>query len=128
MLLMVFAIIAASTIAGLIVAKTPSFVTPHLEKRPENIDGTLKQLIEIEESGGDFKAFATNHGLDVEGERIKVVIELNSEDAEIPQGYNLRIEARKGRLVQAVVSIKNIRGLAKLPQVKYIGVPQKPAI
>jgi len=67
--------------------------------------------------------YAATHKLYYIEGKVRAVIELVSEDAEIPSTYHLQIEVRHGRLVQALVPISELRPLSKEPAVRLIRTP-----
>ena len=67
--------------------------------------------------------YAATHGLHYTEGRVRVVIELVSGQAEIPNNYHIQIEDRYGDLVQALVPISELRPLSKEPMVRLIRTP-----
>jgi len=69
--------------------------------------------------------YAATHGLYCTEGRVRVVIELLSEDVVIPQSYHIRIEDRHKDSIQALVPVKELRSLSNESGVKFIRVPWK---
>ena len=120
------AVLALSVLFTIIVAQNPTFILPYAAKEPDNVEAVLRQLVETRQRGGDVEAFAQTHNLYVKEGMVRVVIELQAEDAAVPDGYGVRVEARQGRFVQAMVPVDEIVPLSASPHVEYISVPKEP--
>lgn len=67
--------------------------------------------------------YAAAHGLYYTEGMVRVVIELVSEEAKVPEKYHIQIEVRYKNLVQALVLIAELQPLSKESEVKLIRTP-----
>lgn len=95
----------------------PSVSTP-LEKQYPKLESTLVQLI----NSRDHKTFAQSHGIDLEGERARVIIETTTKQYILPKEFGTE-ETRYKNQLQALIKIDKLLVLADDPSVKRIYVP-----
>jgi hypothetical protein len=74
----------------------------------------------------DWAAYAAQNGIERSGLRVRVVIELSSPDAALPEALELAIEARSARLVRAQALIHRLVDLARDPAVAFVRLPSRP--
>ncbi len=74
----------------------------------------------------DWKDYASTNQIELSGLRAVVIVELNSPDAELPEGLNLVIESRSGGLVRAQALIHRLADLARDPAVTFVRLPSRP--
>jgi hypothetical protein len=84
------------------------------------LDSRLYQLSQAT----DPELFAKNSGFELRATRARVVIELR-EGASIPTGYDVVIDGRFGRLVDAWVSIAQLCSLAQQTDVTSVRPPDR---
>lgn len=70
--------------------------------------------------------YARDHNLYYADGRVRVVIDLNSPNGELPAGYDIKEETRNDGLVQALVLLPDLCRLSNEPQVRYVSVPLGP--
>jgi len=120
--------VLASLAISVIIAQKPFFTAFENSKKPEKLEVLLQKLIELYSKGEDVERFAEANGIFYEEGKVRVVIELVSEQIEVPEGYNLIIEKRYKNMVQALVPVSNLESLSKSPLVKFIRIPKEPIL
>jgi hypothetical protein len=113
---------------SVIIAQKPFFKSFESSKKPEKLEALLQKLIEVYSKGGDVESFAETNGIFYKEEKVRVVIELVNEQADIPEGYGVIIEKRYKNMVQALVPINNLESLAESPLVRFIRIPKEPIL
>lgn len=74
----------------------------------------------------DWAAYASENGIERSGLRVRVLIELSSPDASLPEALELVIEARSTRLVRAQALIHRLVDLARDPAAAFVRPPSRP--
>lgn len=69
--------------------------------------------------------YAATHGPYYTAGKVRVVIELLSEDVAIPPRYHIQIEDRHKDSIQALVPVRELRPLSNESGIKFIRVPWK---
>ncbi|MBS7654968.1 hypothetical protein KEJ50_00460 [Candidatus Bathyarchaeota archaeon] len=124
---LLIAILASLAISVIIAQK--SFFTPFKSsKKPEKLEASLQKLIEVYSKGENVESFAEANRIFYEEGKVRVVIELVNEQAEVPEGYGVVIEKRYKNMVQALVPINNLESLSNSPLVKFIRTPKEPIL
>lgn len=70
-------------------------------------------------------ALLCRRALDYEDGRVRVEIELAGEEGDLAERYNLRVEARGGRLVQALAPVDGLCALSRDPRVRFVQSPAR---
>jgi hypothetical protein len=84
-----------------------------------NLDSRLQQLA----SADDPAAFAQTSGLEYDGARVRVVIELSGDAGPDPAVYGLDIEGQYANLLQARVPVDQLCAVAGDPTVSGVRPP-----
>lgn len=87
-------------------------------KHPK-LESVLVRLVGAENRS----TFAEEHGLELRDERVLVVIELRS-GQELPDGYQIDVQARHGDDVQAYVAVDDLPAVAGHGDVSFVRAPQ----
>jgi hypothetical protein len=74
----------------------------------------------------DWKDYASANGIDLSGLRARVIVELSSSEAELPDALQLVVEARTGNLVRVQVLIHRLVELARDAAVSFVRLPSRP--
>lgn len=89
-------------------------------KHPK-LESVLVRLVGAENRS----AFAEEHKLELRDERVLVVIELGS-GQELPDGYQIDVQARHGDDVQALVTVDDLPAVAEHGNVSFVRTPRDP--
>jgi len=120
--------ILSSLMISVIIAQKSFFTSFEGNKKPEKLENLLQKLIEVYSKGENAESFAETNGIFYKEGKVRVVIELINEQANIPEGYGVVIEKRYKNMVQALVPIENLEALSKSPLVKFIRIPKEPIL
>jgi hypothetical protein len=74
----------------------------------------------------DWNDYAREHVLALSGLRVRVLIELATPGAPLPEGLDLVIEGRSTRFVRAQALIHQLAELARDPAVAFVRLPSRP--
>jgi len=115
-----------ATIGGQSGQSSPDMSTPTVtkENQTEGLDPALHRLT----NASSPEMFASDHGLDVQGQSVLVVIESSTE--QLPTGYNVQVQtvsvdSNNQTLIQGRVLISELRPLAQEPSVSYVRPPRE---
>ncbi len=73
----------------------------------------------------DPEALARKRGLELYP-MVRVVLELEGPETELPEDFSILVETRVDGTVQALVPVDRLLELAKRPEIKYIRLPVRP--
>jgi len=100
----------------------PSELPPKPPREYARLASVLYELIK----SPDRSDFAKRHGLYLEQDKVRVIIELLPEFKEVKGDYEMVVEGTTNRLIKALVPIDQLGSLAKNPSVGFIRPPHKP--
>ena len=100
----------------------PSELPPKPPREYARLASVLYELIK----SPDRSDFAKRHGLYLEQDKVRVIIELLPEFKEVKGDYEMVVEGTTNRLIKALVPIDQLGSLAKNPSVGFIRPPYKP--
>jgi hypothetical protein len=100
----------------------PSKLPPKPPREYARLASVLYELIKSPDRGD----FARRHGLYLEQDKVRVIIELLPEFKEVKGDYEMVVEGTTNRLIKALVPIDQLDSLAKNPSVGFIRPPHKP--
>lgn len=118
---------AATLTATVVVSTTPPVTPLAVTATPSQADcPKLESRLYQLAIAGDPAAFAESHRLYYVDGNTRVVIELQSPDENLPEGYTILVETRRGASVRALVPIKDLCRLSNESKVRFIQVPMEP--
>ena len=91
-------------------------------KTYSTMDSVLYQLTQ----SNNTETFAKTHGLHLEDNRVRVIIELINDSASIPNEYHIIEEMHYQNLIQALVPIDNLITLSEDANVRFVRSPMIP--
>jgi hypothetical protein len=83
------------------------------------LSSVLRQLLEAP----DPAAFATERGLHLAGDQVRVVVELLQPEADLAEVYGLQAEGRYRNLVQALAPLSTLCALGGDERVRLVRAP-----
>ena len=100
----------------------PSELPPKPPREYTRLASVLYELIK----SPDRSDFAQRHGLHLEQDKVRVIIELLPEFKEVKGDYEMVIEGRTNSIIKVLVPVDQLGSLAKDPWVGFIRPPHKP--
>lgn len=94
------------------------------ERQSAKLDSFLNRMV----LSDDVAFFADSSGVLIEGDKIRVVIELNEDAEGMSDEYGIVVETSYGNLVQGLVSVDKLKELSEERGVRLIRVPAEPAL
>lgn len=123
----VVSVLLVLTLAGCTPKGQPSDRPAEGREMPDwaEYEGKLQRGLFDLATAEDPEALARKKGLDLYP-LVRVVLELQDPEAELPAGFSLIVEDRVDGTVQALVPIERLLELAKRPEIRYIRLPVRP--
>jgi 2-keto-3-deoxy-6-phosphogluconate aldolase len=122
----------ATALALLVVAAAPTPLSAGERAQPDHpprLDSRLARVLEAFDGGGTAEAVsvARAFGIDVEGDRLRLVVETSSgrsdEAAAVARGLGAEVEGRHQELVQALVPVAALEALSSSGAVEFLRPP-----
>jgi len=114
--ILILGVLASSQIAAAQDLDTSYSVT----KKSQKMDSSLAELYDLHSQGQSIPA---SFQISPDGEKVKVVIELNNVEVGIPQNLGIEVETSYENMFQALVPIQNLESIASDENVKFIRMP-----
>jgi hypothetical protein len=120
-------VLLVMTLAGCTPKEQPSDRPAEGREMPDwaEYEGKLQRGLFDLATAEDPEALARKKGLELYP-MVRVVLELQGPESELPEGFSLIVEDRVDGTVQALVPIGQLLELAKRPEIRYIRLPVKP--
>jgi len=117
----IFGILILGVLASSQIAAAQDLDTSYsATKESQKMDSSLAELYDLHSQGQSIPA---SFQISPDGEKVKVVIELNNVEVGIPQNLGIEVETSYENMFQALVPIQNLESIASDENVKFIRMP-----